>query len=248
MDSLRPFFDERRSEIESYLQLLDAISVQAQDGAPRLGSAGPAITTEQQKILYATVYIQLYNLVEATVTRCLESVREAATVGGEWYPSDLSNELRREWVRTMAGTHRQLNEENRLKKALDLFEELVPEKPFAAWSLDRGGGGNWDDTEIEGVSKRLGLTLLSRAARQAAKQPVRNERGTMKLIKDLRNDLAHGSTSFVECGANVTVSELRLTADRAVKYLGEVVDAFSAAIGAYEFLRPASRPKSPVTT
>src|SRR6516162_9954901 len=116
MGELRDAFDERLAEIESYLLFLDGLDSEIrQSGTPRLGTEGSIITVEQQRILYSSVYLQLYNLVEATITRCLDAVCEAATNG--WYPSDLSIHFQREWVRFIARTHVELNHENRLKHA-----------------------------------------------------------------------------------------------------------------------------------
>src|SRR4051812_15733291 len=103
MKQLEEAFEERLREIESYLGLLDGIEQQVRKGPPRLGSDGPLITAEQQKILYSSVYLQLYNLIEATITRCVDSVCVAAAKG--WYPGDLSEQLQREWVRFKARTH-----------------------------------------------------------------------------------------------------------------------------------------------
>jgi hypothetical protein len=62
------------------------------------------------------------------------------------------------------------------------------------------------------------------------------------LIAGLRNNLAHGSLSFAECGEGVLVEELRDLKEKASLYLGEVVDAFESWIASHEFLVPDSRP------
>ncbi len=89
-------FEDRLQEIDAYLTLMDALERQIQVGPPRIG--GELITAQQQKILYSSVYLQLYNLVEATATWCVEAVASAAADGGRWRPNDLTIELRREWV------------------------------------------------------------------------------------------------------------------------------------------------------
>jgi hypothetical protein len=96
MDQLTQTFEERLQEIEAYLDLLEALERQVQQGPPKIG--GAAITTQQQKILYSSVYLQLYNLVEATVTWCVDAVVAAAAEKGRWRPADLVESLRREWV------------------------------------------------------------------------------------------------------------------------------------------------------
>ena len=64
------------------------------------------------------------------------------------------------------------------------------------------------------------------------------------MVKSLRNDLAHGSLSFAECGAGTTVKELRDIANWTATYLREVVAHFVAYISSHEFLVPGARPTS----
>lgn len=242
MRPLREAFDERLDEIDAYLQFLAAIEREIQAGKPRLGETGPTITARQQRILYSSVYLQLYNLVEATITKCLDAVCDAAATGGQWKAGDLCSELRREWVRYTARTHVTLTDENRLRHALELVEQLVQALPIARLKVEKSGG-SWDDEQIETITRRIGLPLrISQPVYQGVKQKLRDDKGALALIAALRNDLAHGSLSFAECGQNVLVVDLRDLKDKAALYLGEVVDAFEAWITAYEFLIPHARP------
>ena len=241
MDALTETFEERLQEIDAYLDLLDALERQAQDGPPMIG--GGPITAQQQKILYSAVYLQLYTLVEATVTWCLEAVCAAAAQDGRWRPSDLSTELRREWVRTTAQTHAGLNAENQLKKTVECCDHLIQSLPVMTWKLDRRGGGSWDDHEIEVMTDRLGCKVrLSEDVRKGIKQKIRDDKTALALVKDFRNRLAHGSLSFTECGAGVTVVDLRNITKWTGDYLRAVVKSFRDYIATHEFLIPGSRP------
>jgi hypothetical protein len=242
MEALGQAFEERSAEINSYLELLQGIEDEARNGPPRIGEAGTVITTQQQRILYSCVYLQLYNLVEATIVRCLEGVTDSALSSGAWLPGDLSHELRREWVRTTARTHIELNHENRLRHALDLCAHLVDALPVSGFKFEKSGG-SWDDDEIEAIADRLGFDLrLSVATRSNIKRPFRDDLGALRLVKKLRNKLAHGSISFVECGENHSVSELRDLTTKTAAYLREVVAAFDNFIVTHAFLIPARRP------
>lgn len=241
--SLTIGFQERLAEVETYLDFLSTMEAQAQQGPPRIEGAEHPITTQQQRILYSSVYLQLYNLVEATMTRCLEAVAAATKDNACWKPADLSESLRREWVRVTARTHVALAPENRLESALQLCHHLVASLPIVAFDIDKGGGGNWDDSEIEAFSRRLGFQLIvSQPVYSAVKQPFRDDLGPLALVKQLRNRLAHGSISFAQCAEDVTVGRLVELKDRTVDYLKEVVDCFARYLDSFEYLVPEKRP------
>jgi hypothetical protein bthaB_32884 len=221
------FFDERYQEIESYLLFLQNVEKSVQDGSPQLSNVDAQITPEQHKILKASLYLQLYNLVESTVSRCLEMVVNEIYKAGR-SPGDLSEHLRKEWVRFVARTHHDnLGPEKRFKAALEMCEQLLQESPITDFKIERGGGGNWDDSSIEEICERLGCSLtISPCVRTAVKRRRRNDMGALEIVKTLRNDLAHGSLSFAECGNDATVSELQDIARAVGEYLREAIECF----------------------
>lgn len=242
MDDFSQAFEERLQEIETYLDLLEALEQQVQEGTPQFGRSGATITVQQQRILYSSVYLQLYNLVESTVTRCLGAVSKSV-INRSTNPGHLSDSLRREWVRFIARTHIELNYENRLESALKLCDHLVQTLPISTFEIEKGAGGSWDDNAISKISTRLGFSLnISPDVYRGVKRPFRNDRGPLEFIKQLRNELAHGSLSFAECGEGVTVSDLRELTTLTSLYLREVVGCFKQSIDTYEFLIPEHRP------
>lgn len=234
-------FRERADEIDQYLTLLTAFEREAQNGTPRIG--GEAVTSEQQKILYSAVYLQLYNLVEATVTWCIDAVSDACVDGGRWRPHDLSGKLRRLWVRFTARTHIDSHPEVRLDDAVALCERITQSLPLTEWEIASGGGGNWDDRELEEFAKRIGLELrVNETVRRGAKRVIREDQGSLGLVKLLRNRLAHGAISFSECGDGVLVADLVDIKQRTVDYLMEVIRLFREFIDGHQFLIPERRP------
>lgn len=241
---LSSFFEERFSELETYLGLLHDIEHATQSGAPRIENSDQTISAPQLKILYSSVYLQLYNLVEATASRCIQSVADTAAADGRWQAKDLSAGLQREWVRVKARTHVDMNPDKRLESAVALCTYLVQQLPLEAFELEIGGGGNWDDDAIEKISQRLGFELdITASTRIGIKRHVRDDLGALKLVKNRRNRLAHGSISFVECADGVTVEELQTITDSIGAYLREVIAAFVSYLELFQYLRSESRPE-----
>jgi hypothetical protein len=124
-----------------------------------------------------------------------------------------------------------------------LFGHLIDQLPIREFRIDIGGGGNWDDEAIEKVSARVGCQLrISPEARGGVKRPERDDMGAMKLIKNRRNNLAHGSVSFVDCADGIVVEDLRRIAHAVASYLREAINCFSNYIDVFEFLLPGRRP------
>jgi hypothetical protein len=243
MAALTEAFDERLAEVETYLEFLKIMEEQAQTGPPKFEGASTAVTTQQQKILYSSVYLQLYNLVESTMTRCIDAIADAPRTNSAWKAGDLSLKLRTEWVRVTARTHVDLTPQHRLESALVLCDHLVSSLPIGKFSIEKGGGGNWDDEAIETVASRLGFELkLSPTVYSNIKRRIRDDLGPLGLVKRLRNELAHGSISFTECAENVTVAILVDLKDKTASYLREVVAHFVAYVKNHEYLIPEKRP------
>ncbi len=243
MDALLVSFEERLGEVDTYIDFLKTLEAQARMGPPKLHGADHPITASQQRMLYSSVYLQLYNLVESTMTRCLEAVGQAVMDGGKWKAGDLSPSLLEEWVRAVAETDVEMSAENRLSRAMLLSNRLIDFRPIEAFEIDKRSGGNWDDLAIERVSRRLGFELkVSKEVYAAVKQPIRDERGPLAMVKHLRNCLAHGSISFAECADQVTVKELINLKCLTAGYLREVVNCFVWHLSRFEFLRPERRP------
>ena len=244
MAELIAAFNERLEEVETYLDMLRILEQEAQSGRPRFRNIDQPITVKQQKILYSSVYLQLYNLVESTMTSCVDAIAQAATIDPRRQARDLSLELRKEWVRFTARTHdRELTPQKRLDYALELCQHLVSELPISNLSIEMGGGGNWDDIAIEKISNRLGLNLqVSQPVYNNIKRQVKDDLGPMGRVKRLRNKLAHGSISFSECAEEDTVAWLVEIKDKTASYLREVVACFDSYIETYEYLHPERRP------
>jgi MAE_28990/MAE_18760-like HEPN len=243
MSTLREAFDERLEEVHAYLDFLRAMETQTQKGAPRFEGAEQAITPQQQKLLYASLYLQLYNLVEATMTRCLEAVTAAAAADERWVPQDLAEPLRHEWIRSQAKTSEDLSPENRHLVVVGLIDRVLKSLPLEAFEIRKGGGGNWADDSIEKMSHRLGCKLaISAPVKASVKQHVKDNQGSLQLVKTMRNRLAHGNMSFAEAAEGFTVTDLNSLARAVIDYMGEVVDRFVAYVDGHEYLIPTRRP------
>ena len=119
---------------------------------------------------------------------------------------------------------------------LELCATVVDKAPIA---FKPGvGAGNLDDHRIEKLLKRHGISLvLPVAISTAIKKPVVDEYGPLVLVRVRRNELAHGLTSFADCGKDVSVPDLRHWTAAVISYLRAILDRFELCLHAAEFKR-----------
>lgn len=236
-------FDFRAEEIEHYLSFLGFVQ-NAVSGNDETGNFSTtfAFTPKHQQVLHASVFLHLYNLVESTVTWCMELIESAISLHESRTVGHLSEQLRKEWVKNVARTSEDLTYVHRLDAALllcDHVANLIPPELKIARSI----GGNWDDEKISGLANRIGFSLnISPALLKRVRRPIRNDLGPMKIIKKMRNELAHGSISFSECGADHTVNDLREIANDCLSYLREFIDCVESYVSNHEYLEATARP------
>jgi hypothetical protein len=131
---------------------------------------------------------------------------------------------------------------------LELCKYFLQQIPITGFKIEVGRG-NWDDSAIEEICKRVGCELqLTPGVLEAAKRHVRDEMGALKLVKDRRNHLAHGSLSFVDSSDGVTVRELDALATAVGDYLRETVECFDEFINQEVVARQSQLGKKKVVT
>ena len=85
---LQSSFEERLAEVKAYLAFLTDLENAGQSGPPRFYNSSKPLSPQQVQILKAGIFVQLYNLVEATVSRCLDALTKASS-RGPWKAADL---------------------------------------------------------------------------------------------------------------------------------------------------------------
>lgn len=227
---LKILFKDRSQEIKSHLEFLKNLDdAKREGGIPRFLGTEKEINVTQNQILISIIYLQLYNLVEAIMNASLEYLERVIAESGK-SPSDLNQELLEEWVRFVAKTRQKdLSAEKRFEAALMLHTSSSKNLPVE-FKIEKGGGGNWDDEEIEKFCKRIGCDF---AINQDIKREIKRDRtgkeksGYLRIIREKRNQLAHGNLSFADCGKEVLSKDVSEAVDAVIDYLSEYVRCFS---------------------
>ncbi|WEM42248.1 MAE_28990/MAE_18760 family HEPN-like nuclease [Photobacterium sp. DA100] len=228
MQLVRATYDERVSDIEAHFELIKNISDAIGSGGARFPVNGShyTITIQQQRILFSSTYLQLYNLVESTVNQLLSAVGRHSQSGISGDLTKLSDKIRDLYLKHMIPPEDNLTPEKRLQRALKLLHQAVGVESVEI-TIPRGGGGNWDMIEINRLNNRIGVDLtLPAPVREKLNRPYRNDKGPLRYIKEVRNNLGHGSISFADCGTGHVYSEFRTLIDIVKEYLEHLMNAY----------------------
>lgn len=229
--SLISDFEDRKSEIKSYIILLEQIENALAAGRPLLsagdGKSSYKISPAQQKILYSCLYLQLYNLIELTVTKCISNIEQNIQMldASSW--NLLSSNIRKELLRAIAKRHASSSVDTRTNAMFDFLDSMfLPNSKIDA-SIDKGEGGNWDDEDIFNLARRIGVQLIIPPELNAdVKKNQYDDKKGLELVKHFRNKLAHGELSFVDCGERLSFIELQKLSEVVFAYLEAIIRCF----------------------
>ncbi|CAH9054041.1 hypothetical protein PSEHALCIP103_00948 [Pseudoalteromonas haloplanktis] len=232
MEYVKAIFYERINDIESYFELVDQIEKAVGSGGASLNVDGSKynIKPNQQKIMYSGIYLHLYNLIEATISLLIEAIETHASEEVGNNVSLLTDNMRALYIKSVTTAKGNLSDEKRLEKAIDLFEQVLNIKPVEI-KLPLSGGGNWGFTEIKAFSKQIGVIFnFDQELKAKINKKFRDDKKPIRLIKEIRNKLAHGSLSFTECGQDHVASEFRELINIVKEFLEAVIEHYDAFI------------------
>jgi len=221
MAALQADFRQQVRAIYRYLRMLQFIDQGSSQLVARGAETPWPIDLTTTHILKASVYLHLYNLIEATVRSALARVaqeieKENLTFG------ELTKEWQASWLKTTGRSTEALSAEARLASLLEIATHIVSQNTVA-FEPDLPGG-NVDDRRIENLLKRHGVTLrLHKTLLVRVKSPILNDLGPLGVVRLRRNELAHGLDSFEQCGRGASVTELTTWAVVVTKYLRQVI-------------------------
>jgi len=217
MEDFREDFDTKSGEILAYLDLLKFL-----EGAGSViqSSTTPQstyiITAETRKTLKGAVYILLYNLVESTMREAICYIHDSLHDKNIEF-DNLNSTLRKEIIRRIKSDA--VGVDSVLSGLTKGISVSLSQSSFNKRKLF---SGNIDRDEIESKSKIYGFSTNTIYAHTKHGEKL----GT---VRQHRNDLAHGNTSFSEIGKNVTYQDLEDVSLEIIAYL----DSISANIDSY---------------
>jgi len=199
MSELREYFKERRKEIVIFIRFLEAIEEE------------PSYQDEF-KILKSQTILMLYNLIEGTVNKGIETIFN--TINDDNLNHDeASEQIRIMWLRYFklhlddGGQH--VDRLSSVDKFINLQIHINIAK-FRKTNPSYFKGGSLDSAAIKSILKKFTIEFDAPEYK-------------LQEIKDERNFLAHGEKSFTEIGQGKTLSDIQGTGMKVSKFLKQYV-------------------------
>lgn len=207
MTYVRKDFFERKDQLSAFLDLVSKFEKSAfllHEGETH---NIPSITLNSLKSGFV---LMLYNLMEATLTNCLEEIHNSFSEKNYKY-NDLSEPLQKLWlsyqIKKSSGDDKK-NHIHAFYNSLYFESEIVfSYSDYTNKKQNPPFSGNVDLDELNHMAKLYGLNL------EIEKNTFEKE---LKKIKERRNKLAHGELSFDESGRTLSAPYLNVLRKKSV--------------------------------
>lgn len=222
MINARNEYNKRLHEVELYfdtMQLLDKGSCTIQCVNVLGQEEIRVIDAELSKILKANGFLLLYNLIEATIRNSIDAVLNSIHSSTVTFQS-LSDNLKRIWIRQES---KGLNDERSQEKIMQIAKSILDNEILSFERDCINISGNIDAQKIREIIKQFGGTEISNGR-------------DLKIIKDKRNNLAHGEFTFSDIGKDYTVGDLIAYKNETKNYLSNVLDEIQDYIDNQKYL------------
>ena len=229
MNRVQQDFQDRVAEIEAFFAFVEKI----ENGGTLLtqvGSYHPAYSSIEQSNLLRTFrassFLLLYNLMESTVANAVEAIFDELEVQGVSF-DDCSAKVRGIVLRNLKqmGTKASLPVLNRI--ATDVISKTFDKESVVS--------GNVDGEKIRELAQEWGFDhpKAPQVWQQATNrgfpvvlpsgQRLAGDGSTLLTVKNRRNKLAHGNTSFADVGRDFSCNDIIILKCEIIAYLDAVL-------------------------
>lgn len=227
MQSIFDDLDDKKVELDNYLDLIDYLDSTNQllNDANNLFS----VSSNLVKTAKGTVYLLLYNLIEATMREAVLVIHEKIAANNVSFDC-----LRVDLQRKILLRAR--------KDKIDLNSMLTQMNGDIATSLHKASlcskdlfSGNIDRKEIQTVGDVYGFNCNTDYSQT-------KHGSDLRTVMRHRNDLAHGNKTFSSIGGEKSAQALRQLCNEVVAYIYEIADNIQDCIDQKDYLQATPQP------
>jgi hypothetical protein len=205
-------YDERKKEIELFFDALNEL-----EQMKSKESNHSFYNDEFFKILKANALIMIYNLVESSIMGGIMEIYEALKSLDYCY-RDVRKEIQDIWFSfKFSQVYDKKAHFNAYRaKATEIISAIIDNKPLEMARKAADISGNLDAKKIMKICKKHGIVYNI--------DPTCRGGIVLEDVKNKRNELAHGTISFAECGRNYTINDLEKIKTETTSFLNSILE------------------------
>ena len=227
MADIRSTFDERKKEILDFIEYIKFLEEKEtslnDDGLSEFSlffhpSFGNGISLSFQEIVNITksnLALMIYNLIEFTVANSIDNVYEEIQNANLSY-LDVSEKIQIIWRKSIL---KSVNDPNAsfstfMRKNEEIVNKIVNRQTIYLQSRNTLPAGNLDGSSIKDTLTKHGIGWRSTYYRPQI----------LDKFKQKRNELAHGSVSFIDALRDSTITNIENEACTVIHFLDELLN------------------------
>lgn len=238
MITFRETYNSRKKEIEDFLELMEFLEIKEndrEDGISKFSEffypqgAGIHLTYQSLiNILKSNVSLMIYNIIEYTVANLVDSIYDEIRMNRLSYV-DVNESIRALWRKTIlkSASDPNANFSTFLKKNEEIISAILNNNALDMYSRYTLPGGNLDGISIRETFESHGIQVKTNS------QNYRPD--ILAGIKDNRNNLAHGSVSFVDAVREDSLADIRRNESFVTGFLDELIETVSTYISEQKY-------------
>ncbi|MDR0516758.1 MAG: hypothetical protein LBH25_06885 [Fibromonadaceae bacterium] len=208
MIAIRNTFKQRKKELNLFLKNLKIVE------------ENKKFQADFCNILYSNALLMLYNIVESTVMGGILEIYGAVNSQGFSYKT-VSTEIQNIWFdfRFNEIYGKTANYKSYKDRAFKMVDDILSDKVIKLTRKAVHISGNLNAEKIRNICNEHGIKFTTHNKSQ----------GGCKIedIRNLRNNLAHGEKSFVECGRDFTFSDLETMTNEVLLFLDGLLNGMT---------------------
>jgi hypothetical protein len=217
-------FNTRVEEINIYFKLLDSvINHDAKLFYPNKNSHKiKKFDDELIKVLKANCFLLLYNLIESSIKLSITEIYDSVSLKNKKY-DEVKDQIRKIWISENYKNFKDKGTEFIFDTINNLTEDIIQIK----FKPEKVISGNIDGKKIREFSDYIGF---SASTHYKAKNGIK-----LHQVKTQRNNLAHGTISFSDCGRQYTYDDLKEIKQQVIIYLRGILNNIQIYINNEQF-------------
>jgi hypothetical protein len=220
-------FNTRVQEVNDYFIFLETL-IQETTKLAVLNGEGKykiqSLDSELAKTLKANGFLLIYNLVESTMRNAIEAIFDEFRSQGVSFDK-IKPEIKITVLQNLQTSFKNLSAKKLHLKISQISVDIIT----ATFEREKIFSGNVDAKVIREIAEKYGFSCRTDCSKTKDGQ-------NLLVVRENRNDLAHGIKSFEEVGRDKTIEELLEIKEEVVEYLHQILKNIQDYLDNQEYL------------